>query len=56
VLSRDRLMDQMYADYRVVGDRAVDTHVKNLRRKLNAAGVGEELIESVYGLGYRFVG
>ncbi|MDX1380372.1 MAG: response regulator [Xanthomonadales bacterium] len=56
VLSRDRLMNEMYADYRVVSDRAVDTHVKNLRRKLGAAADGAELIESVYGLGYRFVG
>lgn len=56
VLSRDRLMDEMYEDYRVVSDRAVDTHVKNLRRKLAAVAPEEELIESVYGLGYRFIG
>ena len=56
VLSRAQLMDEMYADYRVVSDRAVDTHVKNLRRKLATAAPGEELIESVYGLGYRFSG
>jgi two-component system response regulator BaeR len=54
VFSREQLMDRMYADYRVVGDRAVDTHVKNLRRKLAAAAPGRELIESVYGLGYRY--
>lgn len=54
VFSREQLMDRMYADYRVVGDRAVDTHVKNLRRKLAAALPGRELIESVYGLGYRY--
>ena len=54
ILSREQLMDRMYADYRVVGDRAVDTHVKNLRRKLAAAAPGRELIESVYGLGYRY--
>ncbi len=34
--------------------RAVDTHVKNLRKKLNAAAPEAEFIESVYGLGYRF--
>ena len=56
VFSRDQLMNEMYSDYRVVSDRAVDTHIKNLRRKLLAASKGEELIESVYGLGYRFVG
>lgn len=55
VFSRDQLMNEMYSDYRVVSDRAVDTHIKNLRRKLLAASQGRELIESVYGLGYRFV-
>jgi two-component system response regulator BaeR len=31
----------------------VDTHVKNLRRKIADASPGVELIESVYGVGYR---
>jgi two-component system response regulator BaeR len=54
VFSRDQLMNEMYSDYRVVSDRAVDTHVKNLRKKLSLAAGGKEMIESVYGLGYRF--
>lgn len=54
VLSRAQLMNEMYSDYRVVSDRAVDTHIKNLRRKLGTAVAGAEFIESVYGLGYRF--
>jgi len=54
VLSRTQLMDEMYSDYRVVSDRAVDTHIKNIRRKLTAAAPGTDLIESIYGLGYRF--
>jgi len=37
-----------------VADRAIDSHVKNLRRKLDAALPGVELIHSIYGLGYRF--
>lgn len=56
VFSRDQLMNAMYSDYRVVSDRAVDTHVKNLRRKLKDGTGGREWIESVYGLGYRFEG
>jgi two-component system response regulator BaeR len=54
VFSRDQLMNDMYSDYRVVSDRAVDTHIKNLRRKLAESGDGREVIESVYGLGYRY--
>jgi two-component system response regulator BaeR len=53
VFSRDQLMNEMYSDYRIVSDRAVDTHIKNLRKKLSNAGAGKDLIESVYGLGYR---
>lgn len=54
VFSRDQLMNSMYSDYRVVSDRAVDTHVKNLRKKLSDAAAGRDCIESVYGVGYRF--
>jgi two-component system response regulator BaeR len=35
-------------------DRAIDSHVKNLRRKLDAALPGVEAIHAIYGLGYRF--
>ena len=53
VLSRDRLLDHVHADQRAVTDRAVDSHIKNLRRKLDAVGEGQELIRSIYGVGYR---
>jgi two-component system response regulator BaeR len=53
VLSRDKLLDHVHADNRAVTDRAVDSHVKNLRRKLDAASGGQELIRSIYGVGYR---
>ncbi|MFC4821711.1 response regulator [Dokdonella ginsengisoli] len=52
VLSRARLLDALYEDYRIVSDRTVDSHVKNLRRKLQARGV--DGVASVYGVGYRF--
>ena len=45
-------MNEMYSDYRVVSDRAVDTHVKNLRRKLGSVGYSEVVL-TVYGFGYR---
>jgi two-component system response regulator BaeR len=37
-----------------VTDRAIDSHVKNLRKKLDAALPGVDAIHSIYGLGYRF--
>lgn len=54
VFSRDQLMSKAYSDYRVVTDRTVDTHIKNLRRKLDQASPDHELIRSIYGVGYRF--
>jgi two-component system response regulator BaeR len=53
VFGRDQLMDRIYTDGRVVSDRTMDSHVKNLRQKLAAAFGEEELIHSVYGVGYR---
>lgn len=54
VFSRQQLLNTLYEDHRVVTDRTVDSHVKNLRRKLQLANPGDELIESIYGVGYRF--
>jgi two-component system, OmpR family, response regulator BaeR len=54
IFSRDQLLDRLYDDRRVVLDRTVDSHVRNLRRKLGEAAPGEEFIRSIYGLGYKF--
>ncbi len=53
VLSREQLLDRLYTDHRVVTDRTVDSHVKNLRRKLAHLEPGRELVHSVYGVGYK---
>jgi len=53
ILSRDNLMDTVYADNRVVTDRTVDTHVKNVRRKIETIRPGDTSIRSIYGMGYR---
>jgi two-component system response regulator BaeR len=53
VLSRATLLDSLHDDYRDVSDRAVDSHIKNLRRKLDALGLGPAL-QTVYGAGYCF--
>jgi two-component system response regulator BaeR len=53
IFSRDQVLDGLYDDHRIVTDRAVDSHVKNLRRKLAQVRPGRDLIRSVYGVGYR---
>ena len=52
--TRQQLMDDLYGGAASSVDRSVDSHIKNLRRKLESAS-GERLIETVYGVGYRFV-
>lgn len=54
VFSRVQLIELAYDGSTEVFDRAVDSHVKNLRRKLAAAAPGHGFIHSVYGVGYRF--
>ena len=54
VYSRTHLLDCLHDDFRETSDRAIDSHVKNLRRKLDQAGTGKETITSVYGVGYRY--
>ena len=53
VFSRAQLLDAARADSLDATDRAIDSHIKNLRRKLDAAAPGLEAIRSIYGLGYR---
>ncbi len=53
VLSRDRLLERVWGYERIVETRSVDVHVGRLRGKLGPAG---QQIETVVGLGYRFVG
>lgn len=52
VFSRAHLIDNLYSDQRIVSERTVDTHIKNLRKKLQPLMPGE-VIHSVYGVGYR---
>jgi two-component system response regulator BaeR len=53
VFSRAALLDIARGDALDVSDRTVDTHIKNLRRKLAELAPDENLIHSVYGAGYR---
>ncbi|HEY9109243.1 MAG TPA: response regulator [Roseateles sp.] len=54
LFSRAQLLDLAYDDAAGVFDRAVDSHVKNIRKKLAALLPEHNLIRSVYGQGYRF--
>jgi two-component system, OmpR family, response regulator BaeR len=53
IFERDQLLEKLYADHRIAADRTVDSHVKNLRRKLSDVCPDEDLIRSIYGMGYK---
>ena len=54
IFSRDQLIAQAYNDNLEVFDRAVDSHIKNLRKKIALVLPDVEVVQSVYGLGYRY--
>ncbi|MFC0244728.1 response regulator transcription factor [Falsochrobactrum ovis] len=54
VKSRDALMDAAYDEQVYVDDRTIDSHIKRLRKKFKAVDESFEMIETLYGVGYRF--
>lgn len=54
VYSRQQLLDLAHEDQRDINDRTIDSHIKNIRRKLNQLLPDADCLQSVYGVGYRF--
>ncbi len=54
VKSRDQLVDVAYDDQVYVDERAIDSHIKRLRKKMRTADVEFSAIETLYGIGYRY--
>ena len=54
IFSRDQLIAQAYSDNLDVFDRAIDSHIKNLRKKIALVLPDVDVVQSVYGLGYRY--
>ncbi|MGA0596377.1 response regulator transcription factor [Enterovirga sp. CN4-39] len=54
VKSRNALMDAAYDDQVYVDDRTIDSHIKRLRKKFKAVDQAFDMIETLYGVGYRF--
>lgn len=53
VLTRSALMDKLWEFDKSSGEETIKTHITNLRKKLKSAGSLTEIIETVYGIGYR---
>ena len=54
VKTRDALMDAAYDDQVYVDDRTIDSHIKRLRKKFKVVDDDFDVIETLYGVGYRF--
>lgn len=54
VKTRDSLMDAAYDDQVYVDDRTIDSHIKRLRKKFKQIDEDFDVIETLYGVGYRF--
>ncbi|MEO9526267.1 response regulator transcription factor [Roseibium sp.] len=52
VFTRERILEQAYRDNMHVSDRTIDSHIRNIRAKLGAAGCGDA-IDTVHGVGFR---
>jgi two-component system, OmpR family, response regulator BaeR len=53
VFSRNELLNKVLGNEFEGYDRTIDTHIKNLRKKINDAMPGQEIISSIYGVGYK---
>lgn len=51
---RDKLLESTIEGYYEKGDRAIDSHIKNLRQKIEIDSRNPKIIQTVYGVGYRF--
>lgn len=54
IYSRSQIMDLVYADFRDISDRTVDSHIRNLRKRLIPLNLPEDPIRSIYGAGYKY--
>ena len=53
VFSCNAILDHLWSDSVTPSEEAIRTHIKGLRHKLKQAGAATDLIETVYGIGYR---
>ena len=55
VITREQFLDVLYSFDAEVFDRVIDVHIRNIRKKINKV-YNKEIIKTVYGLGYSFIG
>lgn len=56
VFSRQQILDYIQPDNFDISDRVIDSHIKNIRKKIKGLDLSPKIVESVYGAGYRYNG
>lgn len=54
VYSRSQILEIAYHDNRNITDRAIDSHIKNIRKKIRSLGIKQTMIKTIYGVGYQY--
>jgi DNA-binding response OmpR family regulator len=54
VFTRSQLLDAIHGEAFEAFERAIDAHIKNLRRKIEPDARSQSYIQTIYGVGYRF--
>jgi two-component system response regulator ChvI len=55
VKNRDQLLDAAYGETTYLDDRTIDSHIKRLRRKFRDVDPDFDSIETLYGVGYKYI-
>ncbi len=55
LFSREQLLSRAYPDDTSISDRMIDTHIKNLRKKLHEIRPQQDFIQAIYSMGYKFI-
>jgi len=55
IYSREQIIELAYKNERNISDRAIDSHIKNIRKKVRSLDIDNNIIETTYGAGFRYV-
>ncbi len=55
IYSREQIIEYAYNNDRDISDRAIDSHIKNIRKKIRLINIEQNVIETTYGAGFRFI-
>jgi len=55
IYTREQIIEYAYNKDRDISDRAIDSHIKNIRKKIRLINIEQNVIETTYGAGFRFI-